>query len=260
MSTLHTVGWIKDPEDKRDFKFNFSAAPSNFSPVDLRSQDTPIFNQGNLGSCTACATTAMVRFVRKKQFAAKAGFLDWKPSVLFTYYNTRLLEGTVNRDNGAQLRNSLKSVNKYGAVNETKWPYIVSKFKTKPTSSLYTEGLKQQTMVYYSLATQTVTELKQCLSQGYPFVFGSLLYTPFQSTTVRNTGIVPMPNPRSERMIGGHAMMCVGWTTYNGQEYFIVRNSWGNTWGLQGYCLIPVAYLTSRALSADFWTIRQQES
>lgn len=256
MSTMHSVGWKKDPTDKRDYKFKFlAAAPKTFTPVDLRSLDTPIFNQGTLGSCTACATTAMVRFVRKVQ-----KFIDWKPSVLFTYYNTRMLEGTINRDSGAYLRNTLKSLNKYGAVNETKWPYIISKFKTKPTTSLYTEGLKQQTIVYYSLATQTINELKQCLSEGFPFVFGSLLYTSFQSSTVASTGIVPMPDIRKQRQIGGHAMMCVGWKIIDNKEYFIVRNSWGTTWGDKGYCYIPVEYLTSRILSADFWTIRQEES
>lgn len=255
MNTYHTIGWKKDPEDKRDYRYKFSAAPRTFVPVDLRPLDTPIFNQGTLGSCTACSATAMVRFVRKKQ-----KFIDWKPSVLFTYYNTRMLEGTVNQDSGAYLRNTLKSLNKYGAVNELKWPYIISKFKTKPSTTLYTEGLKQQTIVYYSLVTQTADELKQCLSEGFPFVFGSLLYTSFVSSSVAQTGIVSMPDIRKQRMVGGHAMMCVGWKVIDDREYFIVRNSWGTTWGDKGYCYIPVEYLTSKILSSDFWTIRQEES
>ena len=51
------------------------------------------------------------------------------PSKLFIYYNEREIEGTVNIDCGAQLRDGIKSVNAQGVCKETLYPYIIEKFK-----------------------------------------------------------------------------------------------------------------------------------
>ena len=37
-----------------------------------------------------------------------------------------------------------------------------------------------------------------------------------------------------------HAVDAVGWGTYNGQEYLMVRNSWGAKWGVDGYGYIAM--------------------
>jgi len=62
-----------------------------------------------------------------------------------------------------------------------------------------------------------------------------------------------MPGP-SEKSVGGHAICCVGYD--DATQHFIIRNSWGNQWGLQGYFMMPYAYPTNSNLADDFWTIR----
>jgi C1A family cysteine protease len=98
--------------------------------------------------------------------------------------------------------------------------------------------------------------MRNCLAQGYPFVFGFSVYESFESEEVATTGVVNIPKP-GEQLLGGHAVMAVG---YNDKaQRFIVRNSWGTDWGKAGYFSIPFAYLASRDLSDDFWTIRRAE-
>jgi C1A family cysteine protease len=57
-----------------------------------------------------------------------------------------------------------------------------------------------------------------------------------------------------ERAIGGHAVMAVGYE--DAKQWFMVRNSWGSRWGLEGYFTLPYAYLTDENLASDYWTIR----
>jgi C1A family cysteine protease len=75
----------------------------------------------------------------------------------------------------------------------------------------------------------------------------------FESAAVAASGVVPMPKP-SESVVGGHCVVAVGYD--NTKRVFIIRNSWGTTWGQKGYCTMPYEYLLDAHLASDFWTIR----
>ena len=36
-------------------------------------------------------------------------------------------------------------------------------------------------------------------------------------------------------MLGGHAIKCIGWGTENGVDYWLMANSWGTSWGMDGF-------------------------
>lgn len=82
---------------------------------------------------------------------------------------------------------------------------------------------------------------------------GFTVYESFESQDVASTGVVPMPGT-DEQALGGHAVVGVGYD--DSQQRFIVRNSWGDAWGMKGYFTIPHDYLANRDLSDDFWAIR----
>jgi C1A family cysteine protease len=107
--------------------------------------------------------------------------------------------------------------------------------------------------VSYARVVQTLNQMKGCLASGYPFVFGFTVYESFENQQVAQTGHAPMPTP-NEQVLGGHAVMAVGYE--DAHHWFIVRNSWGTGWGMQGYFTLPYAYLLDTNLSSDFWTIR----
>jgi C1A family cysteine protease len=177
---------------------------------------------------------------------------DFTLSRLFVYYNERVIEGTVDSDSGAQVRNGFKVVARDGDCPESEWPYDITKFRDKPSRACYKNPYKYRAVQYQRLV-QNLNQMKGCLASGYPFVYGFTVYESFESQQVAQTGIVPMPAP-AEAVLGGHAVLAVGYDD-SGQR-FIVRNSWGSAWGMQGYFTVSYAYLTDPSLSSDFWTVR----
>src|SRR5260221_2358752 len=111
------------------------------------------------------------------------------PSRLFIYYNERAIEHSISLDNGAQIRNGIKSVNKLGVCPETEWPYSDGgiKFKEKPSANCYKDAINNQ-VVSYQRVIQSLTQMKGCLAAGYPFVFGFSVYDNMYSDDVTKTG------------------------------------------------------------------------
>jgi C1A family cysteine protease len=105
----------------------------------------------------------------------------------------------------------------------------------------------------YQRVVRSLPQLRGCLAEGFPFIFGFTVYESFESDAVASTGVAPMPGP-GERVLGGHAVLAVGYD--DADQRFLVRNSWGTKWGNGGYFTMPYAYLTERNLSSDFWTLR----
>jgi C1A family cysteine protease len=255
-------GWTPDLPDARDHLFaapqpTLAALPPR---ADLRSQCPPVYDQEKIGSCTANAIGAAFEFETTKQ-----GLADFMPSRLFIYYNERAMEGNTGIDSGAQIRDGVKSVATLGVCPETEWPYdgreadpITGAFPAgdpaaeKPTDTCYKDAL-DNLATSYSRVAQTLDQMRGCLADGYPFVFGFTVYASFESQQVAKSGVVPMPAPH-EKVMGGHAVLAVGYD--DDAQTFLVRNSWGTGWGQAGYFTMPYAYLTTRGLSSDFWTIR----
>jgi C1A family cysteine protease len=246
--SVKRYGWVPDIPDARDLLY---AAPEAVladlpSSVDLRSQCPPVYDQGELGSCTANAIGGAFEFMQKKEELA-----DFMPSRLFIYWNERKIEGTVDEDSGAMIRDGIKSVHKLGVCDENIWPYNIAKFTEKPPAAAYREAKEHQATVYRRVLP-VLHQMQGCLASGTPFVFGFSVYESFESDEVARTGVVPLP-PRNERLLGGHAVLAVGYD--DSQQRFLVRNSWGDGWGMAGYCTMPYGYLTDPALASDFWAI-----
>jgi C1A family cysteine protease len=249
---IKRYGWTPDLPDHRDHIYAAPVVLKALPPkVDLRPQcPKTIYDQGQLGSCTANAIAAAIEFDLLKQ-----GLTDFMPSRLFIYYNEREIEGTISQDSGAQIRDGVKSVNHLGVPPEKLWPYSDKNpgpFQEKPSASVFTEALNHKISTY-ARVPRTLNQMKGCLAAGFPFVFGFTVYESFESQEVAKTGVAPMPSP-SEEVLGGHAVLCVGYDDQ--QQRFIVRNSWGPSWAQGGYFTLPYSYLLDHDLSDDFWTLR----
>lgn len=248
---VQRYGWVPDLPDARDHLYSAPIARIGPLPpsIDLRADCPAVYDQGQLGSCTANAIGAAIQFDRMKQALEP----DWIPSRLFIYYNERVIERSVPYDRGAQIRDGIKSVATVGACDEALWPYDIAEFAKKPPQAAF-DAAEETKAASYCRVARLLTQMKGCLASGYPFVFGFTVYDAFESDEVAKTGVLNMPDLSQEKVVGGHAVLAVGYD--DSSQRFTVRNSWGPDWGQAGYFTMPYTYLIDENLSDDFWTIR----
>ena len=241
-------GWKPDLPDARDHMLKALRVPGGLpSSVDLRNGCPAVYDQGELGSCTANAIGAAVEFDLLKQ-----GLKDFAPSRLQIYYCERVIEHSVGEDAGAEIRDGIKVVHKTGAAPENLWPYDVTKFAKRPPKPVFAAAAKTRVATYQRLVP-TLNMIKACLAAGFPFVFGFSVYESFESDRVARTGKMPVPKP-GEQLLGGHAVMAAGYS--DAKKAVLVRNSWGPDWGIKGYFWMPYEVITNTNMADDFWTIR----
>ena len=289
------LGWKRDVPDSRDKDFHQQfyqiIAPSGHGiapEIDLRDRFRHIYDQGHIGSCTANAIAAMLRYGRLRALNQVDDKFD--PSRLYIYYNERIMDEDstdenwkIMHDSGAQIRNGIKSLHYYGACPENAWPY-----KDKPKADkkdLWPAGaaacsppkgvLKKAEdwkkylgvdFSYYRIADANspdlkksekhdaptlIQQLKRCLSAGYPFVFGFNVYGDDQMDEelgFDDKGNMKIPGPGVART-GGHAVVAVGYR--NGS--FLIRNSWGPAWGKRWAKAQNDPHLAGHFLMPEAW-------
>jgi C1A family cysteine protease len=260
---IRRLGWKPDFPDHRDQFFSAprsvlqSLPPSYDLTIANPLINFPIYDQGQIGSCTANALAAAVEFDRLNRGQAP----DFMPSRLFLYYNERQLEGSVASDSGAYIRDGVKTLNQIGICPEADWPYVPtppiteggpfpvgSKPATQPSQQAYNDAANH-TITSYQALQQTLSQLQGALVSGFPFVFGFSVYESWYST---ESTVLPLPSA-SDSQVGGHAVMAVGYD--NSTTLFKFRNSWGADVGEAGYFYMPYSYITDPDLANDFWVI-----
>lgn len=240
--------------------------------TDLRKWCSPIENQGALGSCTAHAAVGVVEYYERRAFGKH---IDG--SRLFVYKTTRNLLG-VTGDTGAWLRNAMAALVLCGVPNERYWPYTDHDpaFDREPPQFAYAVADNYEALKYFShdplsknVPRQAVVDsVKKYLAAGIPSMFGFWGYASFDSGD--QPGHIPLPT--GHELSGdpdwGHAIVAVGYD--DGRKItntvsnvattgaFLIRNSWGLTWGQGGYGWMPYEYVL-KGTALDFWSLLKME-
>jgi C1A family cysteine protease len=220
-------------------------APSHLPDViDLRNKMPAVFDQSTLGSCTANALAGGMEYLQNDNIV---------PSRLFLYYNEREIDGTVNEDSGSTITTGIHSLNTQGICPENEWEYNVGDFKIKPPVKCYTDAKKELLTGFTQLSN--VLDIHKSLAAGFPVAFGIQLFSYMESENMAKTGILHMPDLYRETYLGGHALLIVGINTV--KDIAIIRNSWGQSWGQDGYFTAPLEYIANPQLASDFWSMHK---
>lgn len=215
------------------------------SIMDLRENDSPIFDQGQEGSCTANAGCGCYDYYKWKS-GEWALFIT---SRRFLYWLELAMDGNKGQDAGSSLTTCAEAFAQKGVCLEATWPYGQGDMFTEAPA----EAWAQATRFKIASAVQVQQDLmsmQECLAAGNPFIFGISVYESFENSA---GGDIPMPGA-NEQLLGGHALCCVGYEDLSNR--FIFRNSWGTQWGDAGYGYIPYEYLTDPNLASDFWSFK----
>jgi len=234
-----------DTEDLRDKVFRSTQFKSKTvlpKSVDLRASCSTVVDQGALGSCTANAIASGLREYWENQIGKLTPL-----SRLWLYWQERNIEGSVNEDAGAEIRDGMKVLQQIGCAPEVDWPYDITKFTETPPTKDTIDVAPYKVTEYHRVTG--LTPLKAALAEGYPVVLGINVYESFESDHVAKTGIIPLPK-HGEKLLGGHAVLAVGYK--DDTKVVIVRNSWGVGWGDKGYFYLPYNYFPRYV--SDMWT------
>ena len=87
--------------------------------IDLRTnvKMPPVYDQGNIGSCTANALVAIFQFMKPTFYGSR----------LFLYYNERKIENDIPNDSGSSFISGIMSLQVSGLCIDKSWPYIEKK-------------------------------------------------------------------------------------------------------------------------------------
>lgn len=244
-----SYNWKPDMPDHRDRAFTLKAPAALPAFVDPLGTKNRVEDQGPLGSCTGNSATSALEISLKT---------TTQYSRLMAYYNGRLIENNVRRDDGAMIRDVIKGISKYGVAHETVWPYIITKFAATPTVAAYTDAKKVLPLVASYERLTTITDIKTALAAGLGVVFGFSVPEYFTSQEVAATGWVRTPTI-SDKVIGGHAVCAIGYDERNADtkgSFVWVRNSWGTGWGLNGNFKMPYGWFTDpNRIVDDIWVM-----
>lgn len=255
-------GYIPDDhaKDKQDQVCKIAFARATAFPDEFRDNMQfmpPVWDQGQVGRCTGESHTAQIMGLRNK-----LGFDDLNSqeqlSVDFAYFNARRLEGSQGEDAGAQIRDMQSGTLKYGICTDLLHPTNDSSVLLAPSDASYQDGLLRQNIKAMRVP-QSELGFKSVLYQGYTINLGFTVYSSFESDAVAKTGIMPIPNSFTEQVLGGHAVLVIGWCLLQGHLYLIVRNSWSDKWGDKGYFYMPIAFALNPRFVNDIWTVTECE-
>jgi hypothetical protein len=206
--------------------------------VNLQKFAPGVGDQGHQGSCVAWSSAYGARTIAE---AARTGedpnSLKYSPSFLYNQI------GLQNCD-GSYIERAMEFMTRSGSVPYADFPYSDQDCSKQPDQHLLEEARQHRMRGFNRLTPgdrNNVIDLhaiKENLSQGAPVVIGMMVGGSYMNSMMGQDVWNPTGDDRSLMGFGGHAQCVVG---YDDRKYggaFLIMNSWGPSWGNNGFAWV----------------------
>eukprot|EP00698_Gefionella_okellyi_P020760 TRINITY_DN656_c0_g1_i2.p1 TRINITY_DN656_c0_g1~~TRINITY_DN656_c0_g1_i2.p1 ORF type:complete len:613 (+),score=84.62 TRINITY_DN656_c0_g1_i2:180-1841(+) len=188
----------------------------------------PIRNQEQCGSCWAFAGTEALsdRFCIATNGAT---------NVVLSPEDLVSCDTTDDGCQGGQLQNAWNFMAKKGVVSDACFPYSAGDGDAPACQKSCSNGGSWTPYFVQEGSVTTVSDvasIQTAIMQTGPVEASFTVYQDFMSYS---SGVY---QHTSGSELGGHAVKIVGWGESNGTPYWMIANSWGTGWGLDGYFMI----------------------
>ena len=236
--------------DLKELKLNETYEDTIETFCDLRDKfPLEVYDQGKIGSCSANALCSIFEYDNR----------NFKGSRLFLYYNERIFINEIYNDRGAYLKDGIECLKLYGLCEEKLWNYSIENLFIKPSYEAYKNAKKNYLIEAFNIS-KDLKVIKYWLLKNEPIAIAIGIFSNFLDIQVSKTGIVNLPDFNNDKFLGGHAVVICGFD--DNKQRFILRNSWGNYWGDNGYFYLPYDYIINdnpNLCGNDFWIITKSK-
>lgn len=224
------TGCITSPADPRDFIYSQLVAAADPLPERFLPDRIPVRDQGDEGTCVGFSAAAIKNYQERKNHPG----MNIITSPRFVYHECKKIDGIPNME-GTYPRVAMDVLRKLGTCRESSLPYQP---KTNPPIPVSTYEEAKQFIIGAYARVQSMDEIKRALVNEGPVMAGVIVTDSF---VYAPKGVIGEPNGK---WWGGHAIALDGYD--DSKKAFRFINSWGSSWGDDGYGWLPYSFLAYR--------------